>query len=215
MARTKASQASAIDSLEKQKSIIKEKLSIEIQGQQKIQDLLKSHLDLKTQALQKSQDEQASAISNFSKLGQIEKQQAIDALAKGRKQGGGSLDDVEKDLLRSVGTKEAVRLANEGDADEAKKFGFNDKNFDAGFDTEQAGLKAAKTQIEAKLSTSYDVNVKLINDTSGIVDGVVNQVSRLFDNERKQLGQAFDEGVKSKIAASVQQSNLQLRALRR
>ena len=207
-------QASAVESLEKQKSLIKEKLSIEIQGQQKVQDLLKSQLDLKTQALQKSQDEQASAISNFSKLGQIEKQQAIDALAKGRKQGGGSLDDVEKDLLRSVGTKEAVRLANEGDVDEAKKFGFNDKNFDAGFDTEQAGLKAAKTQIEAQLSTSYDVNVKLINDTSGIVASVIGQVGSMLKTQDENVRRDIEQGLKTATALSRQDAELKLRALR-
>ena len=203
-----------LGSLDKQKGLIKEKLNTEIQGQQKIQDLLKSQLDTKTQQLQRSQDEQASAIGNFSKLGQIEKQQAIDALALGRKKGGGALDDTQKDLLRSVGTKEAVRLANEGDADEAKKFGFDEKNFGAGYEQEQTGLVAAKRQLEANLSASYDVSVNLTNDTSGVVEGVSKMVASQIRDANQEMLRKIEESLRTQKSDLTKQSIDQLRQLK-
>ena len=203
-----------LGSLEKQKSLVKEKLNAEIQGQQKIRDLLKSQLDTKTQQLQRSQDERASAIGNFSKLGQIEKQQAIDALALGRKKGGGALDDTQKDLLRSVGTKEAVRLANEGDAAEAKKFGFDEKNFGAGFDKEQKGFAIEKRQLEAKLSTSYDVSVKLTNDTTGVVEGVSKMVTSQIADANREMFRKIEQAVLAQKADLSKQSTDQFRQLK-
>ncbi len=192
LAKQASLSATLVESLERQKSLTKEKLSIELQGQSQVRDLLKSQLDLTTQKLERSQDAKAAAIGNFSRLGEIEKQQAIKALEQGRVQGGGSLRDEQKDLLRSVGTKEAVRLANQGDEDEARRFGFSDKNFGAGFDQEQAGLLKAKQQIEANLSTSYDVSVKLNADTGAIVDGVMSKVEGLMLKSREDFGRALD-----------------------
>ena len=207
--------SASIESLDRQKNLVREKLSIEVQGQQKVQDLLKSQLDLTTQKLQRSQDEQSSAIGNFAKLGQIEKQQAIDALNQGRKKGGASLDDSQKDLLRSVGTREATRLANEGDIAEARQFGFNDQTFESGFAKEQAGLSVAKQRIEADLSTSYDVSVKLTTDTSKVVDSVASKVEGLMRRQQQDFTQGVEDRLTSSLKDLLQQVNLQLRSQKR
>lgn len=184
-------------SIERQKGLVKEKLSMEIQGQGKVVDLLKSQLDIKTQALQKSQDAQSSAMTNFAKLGQIEKQQAMDALQQARTKGSASLSDPQKDLLNSIGTEESKRFAREGDEAEAKKFGFSDKNFGKGFAQEQAGLIKEKLDISAKMSSSYDVNVKVQDNTNEIVDLIAGKVDGIMADRVRAINDGVDKRMNS------------------
>ena len=198
-----------------QKGLIKDKTDAEIQGQQKIQELMKSQLDTTKQRLQSSRDEQASSIINFAKLGQIEKQQAIDALNQARKKGGASLDDTQKDLLRSVGTKESIRLANEGDAAESKKFGYNEKSFGKGFDKEQAGLTKAKLQLEANLSTTYDVSVNLKSNAEQVVTAVTDRVAKRLDEEHAMVMAQVEKRLQANTQSITISTNDKLQALRK
>lgn len=188
----------ALQSLQKQKELVKERSEIEAQGQQRIGDLLKSQIELKSQQLQKSKDEQTGAARNFAKLNTFEKEQSLKALEQARAKGASSLNDRQKDLLRSVGTQEAVRFANEGDDAEATKFGFNDKNFGKGFAQEQTALTDAKRKLEAQLSTTYDVTVVNESNSEQIVSDVAAAVNKILETERSTI----QSQIESKVGAS-------------
>lgn len=88
-------------------------------------------------------------------------------------------------LSRSVGTKEAIQLADRGDIAEAKKFGFDERNFGRGFDKEQKQLQADASRLEAQVSSTYDVRVKLETDTRGLVADLVSQTKKLLAENNK------------------------------
>jgi hypothetical protein len=122
------------NSIQKEMELIRSKNQLEIAGQQRVGELLKGQLDLKRQQLQASQDGEKSALLSFARLSNEDKVRAKDALEFARTKGADRLRDDQKDLLRSVGTKEALGFADQGDIAEAKRFGFGEKNFGRGFE---------------------------------------------------------------------------------
>ena len=71
-----------------------------------------------------SQHQQAA--SNFARLGDIEKQVAIQTLQKMKTTGPGSVDRRERNIIAQVGTPETIRLVKEWDILEIKKYGFDE-----------------------------------------------------------------------------------------
>lgn len=190
--------AIAVGSLDRQKSLTKERLAIALNGESQVRDLLKSQLDVTSQRLDKNKSERKSAAVNFAQMGEIEKQQAIKAFEDAKKTAPKDRTDDMKNSLRSTGIASAIRLADEGDEAEAEKYGFT-KNFGAEFDQENASLMKAKQEIEANLSTSYDVSVKLNNDTGAIVSSVTNTVEGLLKQGHEQITRELQELLQTSI----------------
>ena len=189
-------------SIEKEIDLIKQKRDIEVDGQKRVADLLRNQLDLKRQQLQSSKDDQKSAMLNFARLGDIDKVLAKDALEAARTKGADNLTDQQKDLLRNVGTKEANQFADQGDIAEAKRLGFDEKNFGRDFEKEQQQLAADAKRLEAQVSSTYDVRVQLETDTRGLVSDLVSKT--------KQLLSENNETVRQELAAQLQATELKI-----
>lgn len=188
----------AIGSLDRQKMLTKERLAIALSGESQVRDLLKSQLDVTSARLDKNKSDRKSAATNFAQMGEIEKQQAIRAFEEANKKAPKDLSDDTKNSLRSTSIASAIRMADAGDEAEAEKYGFT-KNFGAEFDQENAGLMTAKQQIEANLCTSYDVSVKLNNDTSAIVSSVTSTVEGLLKQGHEQITKELFEQLQSSL----------------
>ena len=72
-----------------------------------------------------SKDEYNRAAVRFARLGDIEKDVAVRAFAKMKREGPGSVDKSERNLVEEIGTPEALLLVNQWDIAEAKRFGFD------------------------------------------------------------------------------------------
>jgi hypothetical protein len=170
-------------SYDKQRGIIKDTASEQIATEQRKQEMIKGQLDLQTAQIQKIEDQYRSAGLGFAKLGEIEKQMAAEALQQAKTKGAASLEDYQKDLLRQVGSAEATRFANEGDMAEAKKFGF-DSSFGDSINQERKMIESTRTSLEAQLSTSYDVQVKLQTNADDVSNMIVDKVNKLRQEDR-------------------------------
>ena len=201
--------------IQKEMELIRQKRDIEIAGQQRVGDLLKGQLDLKRQQLQSSRDEQMASMLNFARLSNEDKIRAKDALQVARTKGADKLRDDQKDLLRSVGTKEAIQLADRGDIAEAKKFGFDDKNFGRGFEREQKQLQADARRLEAQVSSTYDVRVKLETDTRGLVADLVSQTKKLLAENNKVVQEQLSRELQASELKMSEQRNDLIRQLKK
>ena len=187
MGQVKSYQDAITGSMDKQRSLVAENSRIQLDAQSKIQDGLRKQIDLQDTGIEKLTNGYRSAVGNFAKLGTIEKQRALDALSQARQKGGGSLDDSQKDILRSVGTEEANRFADQGDAAEAKQFGFTDQNFGNGFDQQRKQMESVQQTLKAELATTYAVQVKVDTDASKIVREIVTQTNKVTESQNAEI----------------------------
>ena len=97
------------------------------------------------------------------------------------------MDDSQNDILRSVLTEEANRFADQGDAEEAKQFGFTDQNFGNGFDQQRKQMKSVQKTITAELATTYAVQVKVETDSSKIVREIVTQTNKVTESQKAKI----------------------------
>ena len=97
----------------------------------------------------------------------------------------------------------------------SEKFGFNEKNFGAGFDKEQAGLTKAKVQLEANLSTSYDVNVNLKSNAEQVVTAVTDKVAKRLEEERAMIFAQVERTLKANTDSMTISTNDKMRALQK
>lgn len=185
-------------SYEKQRGIIKETAAEQVQTEMRKQDMLRGQLDLQTAQIQKIEDQYRSAGIGFAKLGDIEKQMAADALQQAKTKGAASLEDYQKDLLRQVGSSEATRFANEGDMEEAKKFGF-DASFGDSINQERTSMEATRTSIEAQLSTSYDVSVKLQSNAEDVANMVIDKANKLLEDQLGYIDTLIGERMNAQV----------------
>lgn len=184
-----------VASKEKQRSLVEEQSRVALDTQSKIQDSLRSQIALQETSMDRLTSGYKNAAQNFAKLGAIEKERAIAALEFARANGPGALKDEQKDALRSVGTEEAMRFANEGDAAEAKKFGFN-QTFGSNEATERASIEQTQKTLKAQLSASYNVSAKLDFDSNAVVKSIVDTVNPLLESKYQEI----QEGVQRQLA---------------
>jgi chromosome segregation ATPase len=128
--------ASRVRELEEQNaSIDSARVLLERERQARIVEIAKlteaSENAMKTLASLESRSAQVDsqyqqAANNFARLGELEKHLAIQALQKMKTTGPGSVNRHERDIVAQVGTPETIRLVNEWDMIEAKKFGFDE-----------------------------------------------------------------------------------------
>lgn len=201
-----------IASREKQIQINREATNDRLQSEQKVRDLIKSQIDAQSARIAALDDQMRSAANSFAKMGDVEKDFAIKAIEQARTQGGASLDDRQKDLLRQVGTSEAVRFANEGDMAEAKKFGF-DKAFGVDLEKERQSIEASRTQLEAKLQTSYEVSVDVQFDATKISDEIAQKTREMMEEKNATLLQQIDQKLRQSEEKVKTQQNMALSAL--
>jgi hypothetical protein len=166
-----------------------------IAGEEKVRAVDQQTYDQTVSRLKSVNDQRRSAAATFAKMGDIEQDFAKRALAKGRAGKASQLEETERDLLRQVGTSEALRFADEGDQAEAKKKGF-DKTFGVGLNQEAKQLDQTRQQLEAKIRTSYAVAVKMEIDTAAVVDQIAAQVKTNQEEANrlvmKQMKEALD-----------------------
>ena len=184
-----------VASKEKQRSLVEEQSRVALDTQSKIQDSLRSQIALQETSMDRLTNGYKNAAQNFAKLGAIEKERAIKALEFARANGAGALKDEQKDALRSVGTEEAMRFANEGDAAEAKKFGFN-RTFGSKEASERASIEQTQKTLRAQLSASYNVSAKLDLDSNAVVKSIVDTVNPLLESKYQEI----QEGVQRQLA---------------
>ena len=200
-----------IESLGRQRQIHNESAGERLAAEKGIQDVLRNQIDSQTASIQALRDQYRSAASNFSKLGDIEKDFAKQAIEQARTQGASSLTDQQRDLLRQVGTSESNRFAEQADQAEATRFGF-DQTFGTSIEAERQGLEATRATLEAELKTSYEVAVTMQFDTAGIVGQVTDQVGVLMAQNNESLKEQIDEKLKDRLAEIQQKASLDLRA---
>jgi hypothetical protein len=183
---------SAIDNHKEEKKAIEDKMKEAKKG---LEDLEKS---------------QQSAVENFAKLDKVQQVTAIKALDKARASGGASLSDKEKDLLRSVGTDEAKRLASEGDKAEANAVGFN-RTFGSGFEAERQAMDATQKKLEAEFKTNYEVIVKTENNLDEIQDKLKDAARNAVVEENAKANEviirAMNEGLAKNNQVMIQTIN--------
>jgi len=184
-----------VASKEKQRSLVEEQSRVALDTQSKIQDSVRSQIALQETSMDRLTSGYKNAAQNFAKLGAIEKERAIKALEFARANGAGALKDEQKDALRSVGTEEAMRFANEGDAAEAKKFGFN-RTFGSKEASERASIEQTQKTLRAQLSASYNVSAKLDLDSNAVVKSIVDTVNPLLESKYQEI----QEGVQRQLA---------------
>ena len=200
-----------IESLDRQRQIQNQSSSEKLSAERNLQEILKSQVDSQTAQIQALSQQYQNAASNFSKLGDIEKDFAKQAIEQARKQGASSLSDQQRDLLRQVGTEEANRFAQQADQDEAKRFGF-DQTFGASINSQKAQLETTRASLEAQLKTSYDVSVSMQFDSSAIVGQVADQVEQLMRENNEALKSEIDEKLKERLGQIQQKASMDLRA---
>lgn len=199
-------------SREKQAQISRESVGERLQAEQKVRDVIKSQIDAQTAQIASLDDQLRSSANNFAKMGDVEKDFAIKAIEKARTQGGSSLDDREKDLLRQVGTSESVRFANEGDMSEAKKFGF-DKAFGVDLEKERMAIESTRTQLEAQLKTSYDVSVDVQFDSAKAAEEIASKTREIMREQNATLLQQLDQKLKDSEDKVTLKQSLALQSL--
>ena len=199
------------ESLGRQRQIHNESAGERLAAEKNIQDVLRNQIDSQTASIQALREQYRSAASNFSKLGDIEKDFAKQAIEQARTQGASSLTDQQRDLLRQVGTSESNRFAEQADQAEAKRFGF-DQTFGTSIEAERKGLEATRATLEAELKTSYEVAVTMQFDTAGIVGQVTDQVGALMAQNNESLKEQIDRKLQDRLGEIQQKANLELRA---
>jgi hypothetical protein len=197
---------SILASQERQKSLVAEQSRIQLDAASKVQDSIRKEMDLQDQRMGKLKDGYQSAASNFSKLGGIEKQQAIKALEFARANGGEGLRDQQRDLLRSVGTDEANRFAAQGDVAEARKSGF-DSSFGSGFGRDKAAIEGAQRQLSADLRNSYAVTVDVKTDQQAIVDAIATKANSIIKDQNQDIIRQVTEKMGLQIQAIRDEKN--------
>ncbi|MCF7960773.1 MAG: hypothetical protein K9M08_08515 [Pirellula sp.] len=197
---------SILASQERQKSLVAEQSRIQLDTASKIQDGIRKEMELQDQKMGKLTDGYQSAASNFSKLGAIEKRQAIQALEFARANGGQGLRDQQKDLLRSVGTDEANRFANQGDMAEARRSGF-DRSFGSGFGREKMAIEGAQRQLQADLRNSYAVTVDVKTDQQQIVDAIAGKANSIIAENNQSIIRQVTEKMGLQIQAIRDEKN--------
>jgi hypothetical protein len=199
------------ESLGRQRQIQNESATERLAAEKGIQDVLRNQIDSQTASIQALRDQYRSAASNFSKLGDIEKDFAKQAIEQARAKGASSLTDQQRDLLRQVGTSEANRFAEQADQAEAKRFGF-DQTFGSSIEAERKGLETTRATLEAELKTSYEVAVTMQFDTAGIVGQVTEQVGVLMAQNNESLKEQIDRKLQDRLGEIQQKASLDLRA---
>ena len=197
---------SILASQERQKSLVAEQSRIQLEAASKVQDSIRKEMDLQDQRMGKLKDGYQSAASNFSKLGGIEKQQAIKALEFARANGGEGLRDSQRDLLRSVGTDEANRFAAQGDVAEARKSGF-DRSFGSGFGRQEADIAGMQRQLSADLRNSYAVTVDVKTDQQAIVDAIATKANSIIKDQNQDIIRQVTEKMGLQIQAIRDEKN--------
>jgi hypothetical protein len=183
-------------SLDVQKRLTTEKTALEVQSQRKLMEGLEAKMrSYSTEISRLKGDYQNSALS-FAKMDDVDQQFAKDALVQAQTKGAASLDDRQRGLLRTVGSEEAMRFANEADLAEAKSKGF-DQTFGAGIQQRVGSLDMQRQQIEAQVKSTYDVAVEVQLDSEKIVRSIVSETQAAMNRKADEI----QESVKQQLSA--------------
>ncbi len=189
-----------VASQEKQKQIQLQSAQERIGLEREVQANLRSQIDMQTAQMDKLEEQSRSAAGNFAKMGDLEKELAKKAFEQAQAKGAGSLSDQQKDLLRQVGTAEAIRMADEGDQAEAQKFGFN-QTFGDSIEQERKMIEQSRKQLEADLQVSYDTTVNVQMDTAQIVDQVAKKAGEIIMENNEYIAAEIQRETKATITA--------------
>jgi hypothetical protein len=182
----------------------------EIDGQKKVQEEIKKKIEESKKGLENLEKSQQSAVENFAKLDKVQQVTAIKALDKARASGGASLTDKEKDLLRSVGTDEAKRLASEGDKAEANAVGF-DRTFGSEFDAERNAMAATQKSLEADLEMKYAVTIKTESNLDSALAELTDAARTVVEDQHNLTVDAVNKVVNDGLAKNRQEYEQKLK----
>jgi len=200
-------------SLDIQKRLTSEKTALEVQGQRKLMEGLEAKMKSYSDEIQRLKgDYQGSALS-FARMDEVQQQFAKDAIIQARDKGATSLTEQQRELLRSVGSEESVRFANEADMAEAKAKGF-DKTFGLGTQGAVAKLEAERQQIQAQIQSAYDVSVKVQLDETKVVGAIVSEAQSLLDKKAAAIVDAVKEELRAETSKIQQQYQTDLAKMR-
>ena len=194
ISQVKSIQDTITQSYERQKGLVSERARAEQQSQSQIMEGLQRQLDATRQGIESVKSGYKSAAINFARLGEIEQQQALDAMQQARTKGPASLEDYQKDLLRQTGSKQAIEFADQSDLMEAKSAGF-DGGFKSDFDTERLQLESVQKNIEANIQTTYAATVRVDFDSKAIERSVVDQVNAIMAERNSEITLAVQENL--------------------
>lgn len=199
-----------LDAINEQGKLESEVAKTAIDNQKKEQDAIKDKMKEAKKGLEDLEKAQQGAVENFAKLDKVQQVTAIKALDKARASGGASLSDKEKDLLRSVGTEEAKRLASEGDRAEANAVGF-DRTFGANFEAERQAMDATQKKLEAEFKTTYDVVVKTENNLQEIEGKLKDAARQAVVDENKKAEEVILRAMREGLAKNSQEFNQKIK----
>ncbi len=194
ISQVKSIQDQITDSYHRQKGLVAEKARTEIQSQSQVMEGLKRQLETTKQGIESVKGSYKSAAINFAKLDIVDQKSALDAMSQAKTKGAGSLDERQRDLLRSVGGEEATGFADQADMMEAGSRGF-DKQFKSGFESKLMKMEAVERNIEANIQTQYTANVKVDFDSKGLERMVTDQINKIMDDRNKEVTLAVQENL--------------------
>jgi hypothetical protein len=174
-----------------------------VDGQTKIQDSIKKSMEENAKSLETLEGKQSDAINNFAKMDKLQQTMANNALIQARAQGGGSLNDKQKELLRSVGTDEAKMLASEGDKKEAEDAGFS-KTFGSNFEAERKVVESQRQKLEAELDMQYDVTIDMKSDLTDALGKMTESAKELIKAEYERATAKMQEEMTAGLAKNFQ-----------
>jgi hypothetical protein len=186
----------------------------EIDGQKKVQEEVKKKIEESKKGLEALESKQQGAVENFAKMDKLQQVMASNALIQARAQGGASLNDKQKDLLRSVGTDEAKRLASEGDKAEANAVGF-DRTFGSGFEADRMAIEQTQKSLEAELSTKFDFTLKTESNLESMLGQLKDAAKSAASEENKKAIEQVSRMMQEGFAKASQDRDQQLRTRNR
>jgi hypothetical protein len=200
-------------SLDIQKRLTSEKTALEVQGQRKLMEGLEAKMKSYSDEIQRLKgDYQGSALS-FARMDEVQQQFAKDAIVQARNKGATSLTEQQRELLRSVGSEESVRFANEADMAEAKSRGF-DQTFGFGTQGAVANLEAERGRIQAQIESAYDVSVNVRLDEAKVVKAIVDEAQSLLDKKAAAIVKTVQDELRAETSKIKQQFHLDLREMK-
>lgn len=164
------------DSTKNMVRLVKEISREQIESSQKAADEAKRELENRKESLKALAESRMSAVERFANLDDFGKQRANEAIRQARMRGANSLSEEQRELLKTVGGKEANEFARQADINEARKFGF-DKTFGLGFDQEQIKLMEEKNKIEATIKQTNQIIINVEDRNKALIEEIMKQYS--------------------------------------